>query len=162
MKSLRNGKHWLVAWCLLSAIAGIAAAEQKGNISFPKDFRAWMHVKSMVIFEKSHGLYGFHNVYANPASLQTLKSGGTYPEGSMLIAAFYEPVKDEVSFSQGKPLKYVVMKKDSRFKDTGGWAYEAWSADEMKPLVGDKAKEKCHNCHMAVMDADFVYSKFID
>ena len=31
----------------------------------PAGYRSWTHVKSMVITDKSHGLYGFHNTYGN-------------------------------------------------------------------------------------------------
>lgn len=154
----------------LSAVLGVlmlagspAGAGGKANVALPEGYRAWNHVKSMVIFDKSHGLYGFHNVYVNDRGLKALRSGGSYPSGSEFVVAFYEPVKDEASYSMGKPIQYVVMKKDRRFKSTGGWAYEAYKAGDTKtPLVGAAAKEKCHTCHEAVRKDDFVYSKFVE
>ncbi len=144
---------------LLVPISGTGS--EQGNTPYPEGYRYWTHVKSMVIYDKGHPLYGFHNVYANPTALPTVKSGGVYGEGSMFVVSFYEAAHGDGSYSQGAPLQIVVMKKDRGFADTGGWAYEAFKAGDKTPLIGAQAAEKCHACHTAVADDDYVFSHYI-
>ena len=59
----------LLAAALAVPFAASALTAGEKTAALPKDFRAWTHTKSMVIPDKSHGLYGFHNIYANKAAL---------------------------------------------------------------------------------------------
>lgn len=68
---------------------------------------------------------------------------------------------------QGKPCPFlgerrrvVYMKKDKTAKDTGGWHYAAFDPDG-KYLQKDVKKE-CYDCHTAVKDSDYIFSKFIE
>ena len=142
-------------------IATFSIAEMKKGVSLPKDWRSFMHVKSMVIPDKSHGLYGFHHIYVNKKGLETLKKEGMYPKGTMFVGVFYDVVTEkDGSINQGKKLFYVYMKKDVKEKETGGWKYAAFDADG-KYLQKDVKKE-CYECHIAVKDSDYVFSKFIE
>jgi hypothetical protein len=51
--------------------AGALAAEPAPEL--PRDFRSWMHVRSMVVTDADEGMYGFHDVYANRAAAETLR-----------------------------------------------------------------------------------------
>ncbi len=127
----------------------------------PKGFRNWVHTKSMVIPDKSHGLYGFHNNYANPKALQTLKSGGTYPEGSTFVISFYEVKNEGGMTSQGGKLMDAVMVKSAKAKNTGGWAYGVYDPMGKKKAV-DVVKN-CYECHKAQAKAtDYIFEKYID
>lgn len=107
-----------------------AWAEMKKEISLPKGWRSFTHVKSMVIPDKSHGLYGFHHIYVSPKGLDALKKGKIYPAGTMFVGIFYDVVTEkDGSINQGKKLFYVCMKKDKMAKETGGWKYAAFDAD---------------------------------
>ena len=77
---------------LLAGIASVGAlyaqAQKKPAIAYPKDFRKWTHVKSMVIFDPTQdkryqGFEGLHNVYVNDIGWPALERGKTYPDGSM-------------------------------------------------------------------------------
>ncbi len=150
----------------LAAVLGAAvlpaSAGPSGNVPFPADFRTWTHAKSVVAFAKDDPFHGYRNVYVNAAGAKAMTGGGAYAEGSVLVMSFHAPVKDGDTYTQGKPIKYVIMRKDgARAKATGGWAYEAYPAASMKPLVGDKTAEKCHDCHAAgAADNDFVFSRY--
>lgn len=131
------------------------------GITLPKGWRNFIHVKSMVIPDKNHGLYGFHHIYVNKKGIETLKKGGVYPEGTVFIGVFYDVVTEkDGSIHQGKKLFYVYMKKDSKATDTGGWRYAAFGPDG-KYLEKDVKKE-CYDCHTAAKDSDYIFSKFID
>lgn len=157
-------KRKLIFFVLLLFIfsVGVSYAEMKGDpISLPKDWRSFIHAKSMVIPDKSHDLYGFHHIYVNKKGLETLKKGGKYPEGTIFIGAFYDVVTEkDNSTHQGKKLFYVYMKKDKGAADTGGWRYAAFDADG-KYLKKDVKKE-CYGCHTAVKDSDYIFTKFIE
>lgn len=147
-----------IAFVLVTTVS--FGAMRKG-ISLPKGWRHFVHVKSMVIPDKSHGLYGFHHIYVNMKGLETLKKGGMYPEGSMFVGVFYDVVTEkDGSINQGKKLFYVCMKKDKTATDTGGWRYAAFDP-EGKYLEKDVKKE-CYECHTAAKDTDYIFSKFID
>ncbi|MCX6127646.1 MAG: cytochrome P460 family protein, partial [Proteobacteria bacterium] len=138
---------------------GVAFAAEFAPL--PKDFRAWVHTKSMVIPDKKHGLYGFHNIYANPKALQTLKSGGSYAEGSSFVVSFYDVKLEGGASNQGAKLMDAVMLKTAKAKTTGGWAYGVYDATGKKKAV-DLVKG-CYECHNAQAKAtDFVFEKYID
>ncbi len=136
------------------------AADEKKEVSLPDDWRSYTHVKSMVIPDKNHGLYGFHHVYVNGKGLATLKGGGSYPEGSIFIAVFYDVnMEKDGSVTQGKKLRYVYMRKDASAKETGDWEYAVFDADGK---FVEKDTKKCYECHTGVKSSDFIFSKFIE
>ena len=91
-------------------LAAIATAEdqgdQTGRILLPKDWRHFMHIKTMVIqpgnplFE-AHG--GLHNVYGNGKAVGVLQAGGTaYPDGAVLfLGTMFAPTQDRGAPGQG-------------------------------------------------------------
>jgi hypothetical protein len=154
-------KTSLMAFSVVSILcsAGLAFAAEFAPL--PKNFRSWTHTKSMVIPDKSHGLYGFHNIYANKKALMTLKSGGTYPEGAAFVVSFYEVKNEGGASSQGAKIMDAVMWKTAKAASTGGWAYGAYDAFGKKKAV-DVVKN-CYECHNAQAKAtDYVFEKYID
>jgi hypothetical protein len=150
----------MVTAVMVLAFATAPGAEEKKGISLPGDWRSYTHVKSMVIPDKSHGLYGFHHTYVNATGLEAVKKGGGYPEGSTFVTVFYDvQTEKDGSVNQGKKLRYVYMKKDATAKETGGWVYAAFDAEGKKL---DKDPKKCYECHLAVKSSDFVFSTFAD
>jgi cytochrome P460 len=146
---------------IAAAVLSVAAASIALAGANRQDFRAWTHVKSMVITDKSNGLYGFHNVYADPAALKALRSGGAYAEGAQLAVSFYDVTADGAMLSQGKKLMDTFMRKDAAAKSTGGWTFEA-SGPDGKPLAIDVAKA-CYECHAAGAKATgLVFSKYVE
>ncbi len=151
------------AGLLIVVFSAVSWAEMKAQRTpnLPSDWRSYIHVKSMVIPDKSHSLYGFHHIYVNKKGLDTLKKGGMYPEGTIFIGAFYDVVKEkDESVHQGKKLFYVYMKKDATAKDTGGWRYAAF--DPAGKYMEQDVKKECYNCHTAMKDSDYIFSKFIE
>lgn len=143
----------------LGLTAAGALASEKG-VKLPKDFREWTHTKSMVIPNKSHGLYGFHNIYANDNALKTLKAGGTYKDEAAFVVSFYEVVDKDGMVTQGKKLMDVLMEKDRKAEKTGGWIWAAFDADG-KAKVIDPVKD-CYECHVPVAKKDYVFHSYVE
>ncbi len=141
------------------SFAAGALASEKG-VKLPKDFREWTHTKSMVIPDKSHGLYGFHNIYANDKALKTLKAGGTYKDEAAFVVSFYEVVDKDGMVTQGKKLMDVLMEKDKKAEKTGGWVWAAFDADGKAKAI-DPVKD-CYECHVPVAERDHVFHSYVE
>lgn len=150
MKSMR----WFAAFAAVVSCLSFAGAV----LTLPPDWRSWQHVKSMVIPDKAHGLYGFHHVYVHPKALAAYRNGKGYPEGAMMVVPFYEVAEGGGATSQGPLMKVAVMKRDKAATTTGGWQYGAFDPAG-KPIELD-AKAACHTCHEAKKDREFVFSEW--
>ncbi len=146
----------------LAALAGQGKANP--DVTLP-DYREWTHVKSMVIFGESHPLYnafgGMHHVYANKKALAATKSGGPYVDGSALVFVLYD-IEDAGGAYQATQKKVTaLMLKDSKgYKETGGWAFQAWNPSG-EPLVTDGGAS-CFACHKNGASAtDHVFSRLV-
>ena len=116
----------------LAVLLGAAAAPAAEKAAGPAaDFRSWTHTKSMVIVDRSNGLYGMHNVYANSIALRTLKEGGTYGEGAEFAVSFHELETKDGGTTQGRKIKVGFMRKDEKAAKTDGWIYSALGPDGM-------------------------------
>lgn len=114
--------------------AGAVSAGQK-KVDLPKDYRSWSHVRSTVIHDKNNPLFGFLSIYANPEALESPKDNAPYAEGSTFVGIFHDVVDKGGIMTQGERLKYVVMTKNSQFKSTGGWGFEAFDAEGKTALI---------------------------
>jgi hypothetical protein len=143
----------IVAAVLVSTLA--LAAE---SVVFPKDYRRWVHSKSMVIPDKQHGLYGFHHVYVEPKALEAYQKGSGYPDGARLVVPFHE-VKDEGGMVQEGALRMVaVMERKASAKDTGGWLWAAFDGNGKKLELD--VKTACFSCHVPKADRSYVFSEW--
>jgi hypothetical protein len=150
---------------LLTTLALATGVHAADPVPYPEGYRHWSHVKSMTI-HPGHPLedpfLGIHHVYANPAALRGLRTG-TYPEGAILVFDQLEYETAEHASTEGPRVLLGVMVKDqSRFRETGGWGYEAWKGDSREHrLVGDGGKS-CHACHAERAEDGYVFSEWRD
>jgi len=150
----------VLAVTAVAALALVAVQVGAMHHELPKGYRTWAHVKSMVITDKSHGLYGFHNVYANPAALEGLKAG-TFAEGSGFVVSFYEVNTEGAMITQGKKIMDATMKKDAKAAQTGGWWFNAFGP--AGKALGVDVVKGCYECHAGgAKGTDLVFSKFIE
>lgn len=147
-----------IGLAVLLGAAVVPAAEKAAGPA--ADFRSWTHTKSMVIVDRSNGLYGMHNVYANDIALATLKGGGSYKEGAEFAVSFHELETKDGGMTQGKKIKVGFMRKDAKAAGTDGWIYSALGPDG-SPKEIDPVKA-CFECHKKAKDSDFIFSKYID
>lgn len=145
----------------ISVSADTELPAKPGSFSFPADVRSWHHSNSKVILDKNSALYGLQQIYVNDTGFEANKSGGVYPDGSMITIGFYEPVKEGNTISQGDVIWYACMKKDSKAApETGGWIMDGFDGKKFHSIVDDPIGG-CFNCHQAQKSRDYVFSQYI-
>ena len=142
--------------------------DEKGTISFPKDFRKTMsHLGSW--FVPAGDASGFHDVYAQKADVTAFRKTGAFPDGALLVkelrassAGDYTTGKN-VSFANATIKQWFVMIKDSknRFpknKNWGnGWGWALFKTDNPDVNVSIDYQKDCLGCHLPAKDNDWVY-----
>jgi len=134
------------------------------KIPYPKGYRDWHHVKSMLIYDSKHPLFnpfgGIHHIYVNKKGLEGYKKGGPFPDGTIIVFDLLEAKEDNGTYVEGPRKLIGVMYKDSKkFKETGGWGFDAFEKDTKNSLVKDGGVS-CYNCHLSQKERDFVFSKY--
>ena len=143
-------------------LAGIAlSASAADKVTLPKGYEKWEKSKQKLVTDKKSLFYGSHYIFVDKKAMKAYKSGGTYPEGSRFVVVYYN-LKDEGGKAvEGKKNMIVLMEKDKRRKETGGWLYAGFTP-EGKPSGLDPVKN-CFECHLKeAKERDFVISKYSD
>ena len=159
-----NGNTWRFASRIVLAVvlfALVATTVESKEPALPRDFRSWTHVKSMVVTDPDHGMYGFHNVYANKAAAKVLRAGAEkpkYDEGAQFVVSIYEVETKNGMVGAGLKRRDVVKTKDRTATDTGGWRFAAFDPAG-RPLAIDPVGD-CFGCHARAKDTDLVFSEF--
>ncbi len=149
--SILTGLFLLLSVCCAFATVKVAP--------LPK-YQTWKKSIRKVVSDKSSLFYGIHYIYADPKALQGYKAGNKFPEGSRIIVEHFN-IKGGDSTIDGPKNMTVLMKKDKRQKNTGGWLYAGYTADG-KPSSIDPVKN-CFECHQKeVAGRDYVFSGSAD
>lgn len=152
---------WLVPIVALAMSAPLPAQEA-ASVDYPKGYRQWTHVKSMVI-QAGHPLYdafgGIHHLYANPKAEEGYRKG-KFPDGAVIVFDLLEARAADNTVQEGARKVVGVMHKNTRrYAATGGWGFEGFKGDSTSErAVGKNAAEACFQCHTARKDNDFVFS----
>lgn len=151
---------------VVAAAAPTAAVAADPSLAYPKGFRNWDHVKSMVI-NKGHALYdavgGMHHVYGNPKAIAGYKAGNKFGDGSVIVFDLFEAVDKDNTVSEGARKAVVVMERNAaKYKATDGWGYEVFDAKTGKGTLDAKGAAGCHGCHTQVKASGYVFSKLRD
>lgn len=132
--------------------------------SFPKEFRKWAHVKSVLVGPQSNAFAtegGIHHIYANDKALEGYNSG-KFPDGSVLVYDLLEIKEVAGNTIEGQTRRVDVMIKQSeRYASTGGWEFMSFSGKDQnngKLTAGRQAT--CAGCHADRKGHDFVFSEF--
>jgi hypothetical protein len=139
-------------------------ALDKGKVSYPAGYQDWKQVRSMVSFDEKHAFLnssgGVHYVYVNSRGLKAYRNGRDFPDGAIIVFDLLEARTGQGTFVDG-PGKFIgVMQKDSRkFKETGGWGFDAFEKDTKNAFVKDGGKG-CFDCHSGQKQRDFVFSVY--
>lgn len=140
------------------ATSGLAAGPA---VEYPEGYRQWTHVKSMVI-QPGHALAdpfeGIHHVYANDKALRGLKTG-KYPDGAVFVFDLLEAGAADHALTEGSRKLRGVMQRDARrFRDTGGWGFEAFAGDSRDRRLVKDGGQSCFACHRDAEKTAFVFS----
>lgn len=149
---------------VIAALAALTAATAAPaqEVPYPKGYRDWTHVKTMVI-NPGHSLYdafgGIHHLYANKLALQGYASG-KFPEGAVIVFDLLESKSADNAVTEGTRKVVGVMQKDSkRYAATGGWGFEGFKGDsKTERAVGANAAKACFECHTSQKARDYVFS----
>ncbi|MCK6462415.1 MAG: cytochrome P460 family protein [Candidatus Pacebacteria bacterium] len=153
--------------CIFSALwmfAGCASSPTHSSVSVAKTdlagYRDWTTTVSRVVMDKSSPFYGFQRVLVNDIALPVYKSGGSYPEGSVLILEFNEPMAEGNDTAMGKTNWLAVMTRDSAATQTGGWIFSAVDGKTMTVKADVDPVAGCYNCHTARKDNNYIFSRY--
>ena len=149
-----------VAAVLAAAFAG-RAAEPKAA-ALPKDYRSWTHVRSMVVTDPEHGMYGFQDVYANKLALETFRArtpGKPFRDGAVIVASIHDVDSKEGMVKAGPKLRTAVRVKDHTATSTGGWRFAVY---DRKGEAVSIDPAQCMGCHAQAKDTDFVFARFTE
>lgn len=150
----------LIGSALLAAAAAVA---ESPVVPYPEGYRAWHHVKSMVI-EPGHGLYeafgGIHHLYANAKALEGYRTG-RFPDGAVIVFDLLAANAADHAVTEGGRKVVGVMQRDSRkFSATGGWGFEGFAGDsKTERVVGANAVQACFACHESRKAQAYVFSE---
>lgn len=148
----------VVLACVAAQAAGAPAAP------YPKGYREWTHVKSMVI-EQGHPLFdafgGLHHLYANGKAMEGYRSG-RFADGAVIVFDLLEAREQDHAIVAGSRKVVGVMRRDTaRYAATGGWGFEAFKGDSKTDrAVGANAASACFECHRAQQSHQYVFSTF--
>jgi hypothetical protein len=151
----------------LGAPSAMSAADE---VPFPKGFRDWFVVNSMIVTKDSPifgQIGGMHIIYVNVKGLPILKKGGPfpYPDGTVFADDVHDFSVKDGSYVEGAKKAVTVMVKDSKkYAMTGGWGFQVWGGgDPSKPLVPDAAHaiQACFACHTPQKAQDYTFSTYI-
>lgn len=143
--------------------AGAAWSADAPKPGYPEGYRAWQHVKSMVLLP-NHPLAdpfaGVHHIYANAKALQGLRTGA-YRDGAVFVFDLLEGgAKDEAVVEGPRKLIGVMQRDKRRYAATGGWGFEGFAGDsKTKRLVTDGG-QGCFSCHAGQDKTGFVFTQW--
>ena len=146
---------------IASIFAAVSISLAASAVSLPKGYEKWEKSKQQIINDKKSLFYGIHYTYVDQKAMKAFKAGGKYPEGSRFVVVQYGIRQEGGKPVQGKKSMVVLMKKDRKYKETGGWLFAGFTP-EGKPSGIDPVKN-CFECHLKeAKDRDFVISRYAD
>lgn len=122
----------------------------EAGVPYPEGYRSWAHVKSTLVGPSAPRFAtngGLHHFYANQKALEGYRTG-QFPDGAVLIDDLLEMNEKDGVASEGARKRLAVMLKDSAaFRETGGWGYEVFKADESTGALNAEGRAACFKCH---------------
>jgi len=149
---------WISAVCMLSVCASVSASSVP---PLPKKYASWQKSSRKVVTDKSSLFYGIHYIYADKKAMKGYQDNNRFPEGSSIVVEYFN-IKDAAGSAQDGPKNMIVlMRKDKRARETGGWLFAGYGADG-KPSGIDPVKT-CFGCHQKdASQRDYVISTIKD
>jgi hypothetical protein len=131
---------------------------------FPKEFRKWAHVKSVLVGPQSPAFAtegGIHHIYANDKALKGYDSW-KFPDGSVIVYDLLETKELAGNTIEGQTRRVDVMVKQGEpYASTGGWEFMSFSGnDQTNGKLTAARQASCAGCHVHMKDHDSVFSEF--
>ncbi len=156
-----NLKKIVLAVSLFTFSSANSYADEK--VPYPKDYRNWSHVKSMVI-EPGHPLAnpfeGIHHIYGNEKAIKGLKKGH-YLDGAVFAFDLLGYKHQNKTITETSRKLLGVMHKDSKkYLKTGGWGFEGFAQSSQTSRLTKDGGVSCFGCHAPQKDDDYIFSKY--
>jgi hypothetical protein len=155
----------LALGAIMTAGAAIwAQNKDTTGVPYPRDFRSWRHVKSIVIGPEHKSFPnrgGIHHYYANEPAVEGYRTG-TFPNGAVIVdeGVFTTEGTDQargILLEGDRRALDVMLKNDQRYKDTGGWGFEHFDRDSTTGTLTADSRGQCLECHSTAA-RDHVFS----
>ena len=143
-----------------------AAAIAAGKL--PAGYRDWRLIS---VAREEGDLQDIRAVLGNDVAIDAYRAGKTasFPEGTIIARLAWSldasPENNKTfgkdqSFVAGHPKNGVqfMVKDSARYASTGGWGYSQF--DDGKPLTDAAALQSCFECHKAIKDRDYVFTRY--
>ena len=156
---------------VLTASASRRTAEETTPIfvtKIPDGYRDW---KLVSVAHEEGDLNDIRAILGNDVAIKAYREGKLpFPEGAIIGRIAWRHVPSEEnnkafgrvqSFVPGEapPWYLQFMVKDSKkYAATGGWGYAQFDKDGKPGPESDM--KKCHPCHEAIKDRDFVFTRY--
>lgn len=139
-------------------------AQPDDAVSFPKEFRKWAHVKSVLVGPQSAAFTtegGIHHIYANDKALEGYDAG-KFPDGSVIVYDLLETREVGGNTIEGPTRRVDVMvKQRQRLNSSGGWEFMSFpGGNQTYGKLTAEQQATCAGCHANRKDHDFVFSEF--
>jgi hypothetical protein len=147
----------------LAVLCGANAIGDNAVVDYPSGYRAWQHVKTMII-QPGHALEdpfgGIHHIYANSKAMSGL-TNGQYEDGAVFVFDLldYDNSNNTIVETDRKRLD-VMQYDDEQFSETGGWGFESFVGDSRAERVEQDVVTACFNCHIPAKESNYVYSQY--
>ena len=144
---------------------GAGAAIAKGKL--PAGYRDWRLIS---VAREEGPLDDIRAVLGNDAAIEAFRGGtASFPDGTVIARLAWSFDASEVnnqafgraqSFVAGHPKNGVqfMVKDATKYASTGGWLYAQF--DDGKPLRDAAQIQSCFQCHQAVNDRDYVFTRY--
>lgn len=153
----------LLTSVLLATAFSAQAVGDSASVDYPSGYRAWQHLKSMII-QPGHPLEnpfgGIHHIYANEKAMEGLTSG-TYEEGAVFVFDLLNYDNSNNTIVETERKRIDVMQFDSqKFAATDGWGYDTFVRDSTTERLDQDVVTACYACHMGAKPSNYVFSKY--
>ena len=160
---MKNLKLILLATTVIAGTFSLRA-QVDDTAPFPKEFRKWAHVKSVLVGPQSTAFAtegGIHHIYANDKALEGYDTG-KFPNGSVIVYDLLETKEMAGNTLEGATRRVDVMVKQSeRYRATGGWEFMSFQgSNQTDGKIAAERKAHCVACHSMRKDHDLVFSDF--
>ena len=161
------------------ALAGVAAVTSPApgradgeaapvfGVRIPPGYRDWRLIS---VAHEEGDLDDLRAILGNDVAIKAYREGKLpFPDGTIIarLAWSYDASEENnktfgkaQSFVAGRPKNGVqfMVKDSTKYASTGGWGYSQF--DDGKPLTDRAALQSCYDCHRAIQDRDFVFTRY--
>jgi hypothetical protein len=156
---MKNVAVWLCLICM--AVLPCLPVQASSTSPLPKKYTAWPKSERKIVTDKSSLFYGIHYIYADQKAMKGYQAGNRFPAGSTIIVEYFNIKAGADASVDGSKNMIVMMRKDKRAKETGGWVFAGYGADG-KPSGIDPVTT-CFGCHQKdAGQRDYVISTIRD